>query len=294
MSDWLHNLPVPLMALVIFGFTYLLAAVVFLSVALAATEERAKSLKAISPGMLPVLGIIFGLFVAFTAAQVWGDSDRAGAAVSREASALRSAVLLAAGLPTEQEAKLRGLVRDYVGQAVTVEWPEMAHQEASLKATPPALAAALQLVVTMAPQGRAQGDHAARDRRRAGAGAGCAAAADHRQPGLGQFGEMVVPVSPGPVRAAGDRLRSLRQPPGIGDCDGPVRNRRRHLGAPDRGARPPVHRPDIDLAGAAAPDHAGSDGGTELTAPAISLRHYERASVQFSIHCTPKRSVSLP
>jgi len=25
--------------------------------------------------MLPVLGIIFGLFVAFTAAQVWGDSD---------------------------------------------------------------------------------------------------------------------------------------------------------------------------------------------------------------------------
>ena len=94
MSDWLHNLPVPLMALVIFGFTYLLAATVFVSVALVATEERAKALKAISPGMLPVLGIIFGLFVAFTAAQVWGDSDRAGAAVSREASALRSAVLL--------------------------------------------------------------------------------------------------------------------------------------------------------------------------------------------------------
>lgn len=156
MSDWLHNLPVPLMALVIFGFTYFLAAAVFVSVAFVATEERAKSLKAISPGMLPVLGIIFGLFVAFTAAQVWGDSDRAGAAVSREASALRSAVLLAAGLPAEQEAKLRGLVRDYVGQAVTVEWPEMAHQEASLKATPPALAEALQLVVTMAPQGRAQ------------------------------------------------------------------------------------------------------------------------------------------
>ncbi|MET4071178.1 hypothetical protein ABID58_005989 [Bradyrhizobium sp. S3.2.6] len=156
MSDWLHNLPVPAMALVIFGFTYLLAATVFAAIALVATEERAKALKAISPGMLPVLGIIFGLFVAFTAAQVWGDSDRAGAAVSREASALRSAVLLAAGLPAEQEAKLRGLVRDYVSQAVTVEWPEMAHQEASLKATPPALAEALQLVVATTPQGRGQ------------------------------------------------------------------------------------------------------------------------------------------
>ncbi|SFO54168.1 Protein of unknown function [Bradyrhizobium sp. Ghvi] len=156
MSDWLHNLPVPLMALVIFGFTYLLAAVVFVVVALVATKERAASLKAISPGMLPVLGIIFGLFVAFTAAQVWGDSDRAGAAVSREASALRSAMLLAAGLPAEQEARLSGLVRDYVGQAVAVEWPMMAHQEASLKATPPSLAEALQLVVTMMPQSRAQ------------------------------------------------------------------------------------------------------------------------------------------
>ncbi|MBR0711029.1 DUF4239 domain-containing protein [Bradyrhizobium liaoningense] len=156
MNDWLHNLPVPLMALVIFGFTYLLAAVVFVSIALVATEERAKSLKAISPGMLPVLGIIFGLFVAFIAAQVWGDSDRGSAAVSREASALRSAVLLAAGLPAEQDAKLRGLVRDYVGQAVAVEWPMMAHQKASLKVTPPALADALQLVITMTPQGTGQ------------------------------------------------------------------------------------------------------------------------------------------
>ena len=76
--------------------------------------------------------------------------------MSREASALRSAMLLAAGLPAEQDAKLRGLVHDDVGQAVAEEWPMMAHQEASLKATPPALAEALQLVVTMTPQGRAQ------------------------------------------------------------------------------------------------------------------------------------------
>ena len=38
--------------------------------------------------MLPPLGIIFGLFVAFVASQVWNDIDRAKAAVNREASAL--------------------------------------------------------------------------------------------------------------------------------------------------------------------------------------------------------------
>ena len=74
MSDWLHNLPVPWMALVVFGFTYLLAAAVYAAIATLAVGERAKSFKAISPGMLPVLGIIFGLFIAFTAATIVGWS----------------------------------------------------------------------------------------------------------------------------------------------------------------------------------------------------------------------------
>jgi Protein of unknown function (DUF4239) len=145
MSDWLHNLPVPLMALAIFAFTYLLAITIFAAVTTLATGERAKSFKAISPGMLPVLGIIFGLFVAFTAAQVWNDNDRASAAVSREASALRAVVLLGAALPAEQEGRLRDLIRGYVEQTVTVEWPMMARQKASLRAAPAALSEALQL-----------------------------------------------------------------------------------------------------------------------------------------------------
>jgi hypothetical protein len=149
MSDWLHNLPVPWMALVVFGFTYLLAAAIYTGVAILATGERAKSFKAISPGMLPSLGIIFGLFVAFTAAQVWSDNDRASAAVGREASALRSAFVLASGFPGESESRLRDLIRDYVHEAATVEWPMMARQAASLKVTPRPLAEALQLVLSL-------------------------------------------------------------------------------------------------------------------------------------------------
>src|SRR5882762_6682503 len=101
MSDWFHELPVSWMALLVFGFTYLLALAIHAGVAALARSGRAKSFKAVSPGMLPPLGILFGLFVAFTAAQVWSDNDRASAAVSREASALRAVTLLAAGLPPE-------------------------------------------------------------------------------------------------------------------------------------------------------------------------------------------------
>jgi Protein of unknown function (DUF4239) len=156
MSDWIHNLPVPLMALVIFAFTYLLALIILAVASALATGERAKSFQAISPGMLPVLGIVFGLFVAFTAAQVWSDNDRAAAAVSREASALRAVTLLAAGLPPEQEGRLSDLIRSYIEQTAKVEWPMMARQKASLRAAPAALAEALQLVVSMTPQGAGQ------------------------------------------------------------------------------------------------------------------------------------------
>jgi len=78
-----------------YGITYLLALGIHAGVAALARSGRAKSFKSVSPGMLPPLGIIFGLFVAFTAAQVWSDNDRASSAVSHEASTLRTAFVFA-------------------------------------------------------------------------------------------------------------------------------------------------------------------------------------------------------
>jgi hypothetical protein len=80
----------------------------------------------------PPLAIIFALLVGFLAAQVWSDADRASTAVNREASALRAAVLLAAGFPGEPEARLRDLIRRYIQDAVTQEWPAMARRNATL------------------------------------------------------------------------------------------------------------------------------------------------------------------
>ena len=59
MSDWLHNLQVVWMALVVFGFTYLVAAAIYAIVTVLAVAERARSFKAVSPGLLPPLGIIW-------------------------------------------------------------------------------------------------------------------------------------------------------------------------------------------------------------------------------------------
>jgi len=151
MSDWLHNLPVPWMALVVFAFTYGLAVAIYAVVAWLAVGERARSFKAVSPGMLPPLGIIFGLFVAFTAAQVWSDNDHASAAVDREASALKTVVLLAANFPGDPETRLRTLIHRYIEDSATKDWPAMARRTADLRMTAQPLADALQFALALKP-----------------------------------------------------------------------------------------------------------------------------------------------
>jgi len=144
------------MALVVFVVTYLVAGGLYWLVMALAVGERARAFKAISPGMLPPLGIIFGLLVAFIAAQVWGDLDRAHAAVNREASALRAIVLLAASFPGEPETQLRALVHRQIEDAVTHEWPAMARRRATLTMTPAPLAEALQVSLALTPRGDGQ------------------------------------------------------------------------------------------------------------------------------------------
>jgi hypothetical protein len=77
MNDSLHNLPLVWMALLVFGLTALVTAAIYVVGMMLSVGERARSFKSVSPGLLPPLGILFALFVAFTATQVWNDNDKA-------------------------------------------------------------------------------------------------------------------------------------------------------------------------------------------------------------------------
>jgi Protein of unknown function (DUF4239) len=156
MNDWLHNLPIVWMALLVFGVTALGTAAIYVVVTVLSVGERARSFKAVSPGLLPPLGILFALCVAFTASQVWSDNDRANSVVDREASALRAVVILAATFPGEPETHLRTLLRYYVADAAAQEWPMMAHRMDTLQMIPYSLAEALQLTLALTPSSYGQ------------------------------------------------------------------------------------------------------------------------------------------
>jgi hypothetical protein len=151
MSDWLFNLPVPWMALVVFVATYLIAGGVYLMVTKLAVNERARAFKAVSPGILPPLGILFALLVGFIAVEVWSNFDKAKAAVATEASALRAVVLLARTFPDEQRARIDALINRHIEESVNKEWPEMAQQRATLSALPTALIEELHDTLALKP-----------------------------------------------------------------------------------------------------------------------------------------------
>jgi hypothetical protein len=156
MDEWLHNLPVWWMAFVIFAIAYLAAGGIFVIIMTLAKGERVRVFKSVSLSLLPPLGTIFGLLVAFNAVQAWNDMDRAKVAVDREASAIRMVILLATSFPGEPEAQIHTLVRRHIDEAVVAEWPAMAKQSASLKITPPALAETLRLALSLAPKSDGQ------------------------------------------------------------------------------------------------------------------------------------------
>ena len=151
MGDWVLNLRLPWMALVIFATTYLIAGGVYLVVTRLAVNERAKAFKAVTPGVLSPLGILFALLIGFIAVEVWTNFDKAKAAVATEASALRDVVVLARIFPDEQRTRIDALIKRHVEESVNKEWPEMAHRRTTISTLPTALIEELHDTLVLKP-----------------------------------------------------------------------------------------------------------------------------------------------
>ena len=82
MTDWVQNLSLAGLIVVVVAVTFLSSLAVYVVVMRLAVGNRREAFKALSPGMLPPLGLLFGLLVGFLAAQVWSDAGSAQAAVN--------------------------------------------------------------------------------------------------------------------------------------------------------------------------------------------------------------------
>jgi Protein of unknown function (DUF4239) len=156
MIPWLTAQPTPFIASIVFGFTWLTAALIFAIVTVVAKHRGSSDFKAISPVTLTPLSVIAGLLIAFLASHVWTNQERANAYMAREASDLRQAVLLADSLPPDLRTQLRDAINKHIRSVVAEEWPAMAKGEATLERPPLALTGAMGALLSFTPTGPAQ------------------------------------------------------------------------------------------------------------------------------------------
>lgn len=89
-----------------------------------------RSLQGVVPPFINIIGVLFGLTLAFLANDTWSAHDRAMNAVYREADALRSLMVLTAQLDQPLRNELRTALADYA-QASADEWALLAQRQSS-------------------------------------------------------------------------------------------------------------------------------------------------------------------
>jgi hypothetical protein len=88
-------------------------------------SDWVRSLEGVGAPFINVVGILFGLTLAFLANDTWTAHDRAINAVLREADSIRTLAILSRLLNQPAGDELRAAITDYA-QATVAEWPLLA------------------------------------------------------------------------------------------------------------------------------------------------------------------------
>jgi len=151
MIFWLESQSTEIISLVVFGFIYLAAAIIFVVAARAPRASVREELRTVTPGVLSPLGAILGIMIAFLAARVWANVDRAEEYVTQEISALRQAALIVKSLPPDVRDRFQAGVKDHLKFIVSDEWPAMSEERATLGSNPAPLENAMSALLSFAP-----------------------------------------------------------------------------------------------------------------------------------------------
>lgn len=88
------------------------------------------SLRGVAPPFINIIGVLFGLTLAFLANDTWSAHDRAMNAVYREADSLRTIAALSNTLEHPLQEEIRTSLAEYA-RAIVDEWPVLAERQSS-------------------------------------------------------------------------------------------------------------------------------------------------------------------
>ena len=105
---WIESQNVAVIALIVFGLCYAIAALIFVAIVFVSRRPIASDLDGDHAGHAdPLFGDSRLLLIAFLASRVWSNVDRANSYVAQEASAISQVVLLTDALPDDPRKAVR-------------------------------------------------------------------------------------------------------------------------------------------------------------------------------------------
>lgn len=113
--------------------TYATAGVIYWLIHSHRLGEALKQLTNFSPQLVATLGLLFGLYMAFFANDIWSIRDRAQTMILQEADGLRGVLNVAESLPPDVGAPLVAAAQGYI-EATVREWPLLAQGQSSPRA----------------------------------------------------------------------------------------------------------------------------------------------------------------
>ncbi|MGE0007561.1 MAG: hypothetical protein AB7S92_18505 [Parvibaculaceae bacterium] len=147
--DWLYQLPLVILFLVLNVLVGAAALILWFLPRLAVSFPLVRAAREVSPVMQTICGTLFVLATTFLASSVWTIEDHAHEAVAIEAREVRLLRTLSHLLPEPRRSEIVNLVGDYAGQSAA-EWPYMDDRGGSREAER-VLAALYGATVSLAP-----------------------------------------------------------------------------------------------------------------------------------------------
>jgi len=145
---WIEAQSTPIIALVVFGLSYLGTALIFVLVTSAAPHGWARDFKFVPAVALTPLAILLAVLLGFLASRVWANFDHAEGYVRQEAVALHQTLLMAQALPPNIQTRRRNAISAHVKAVEEEEWPAMARQQqANLTRSPGVLTEAIVMLL---------------------------------------------------------------------------------------------------------------------------------------------------
>jgi threonine/homoserine/homoserine lactone efflux protein len=93
-------------------------------------KDRLAALRGVVPPFINIVGVLFGLTLAFIANDTWNAHDKATNAVYREADELRSLMVFSGSMPEPLRSEFRQRLSGYA-QSSADEWQQLARRELS-------------------------------------------------------------------------------------------------------------------------------------------------------------------